>query len=353
MLVIFTFSKDKPDPSPESEWRLQAGIGFVLSRLGIPDASHGCHLVPAGGDCPFAGRTGHARLGLNPFFADIEIGVDAVNAFEWNVGREIVTIPGIGLALRWYSLLFAGGLVIAYFVLKGMFKKEGKDLVILEAFPTYVVIGTMVGARLGHCLLYEPGVYLSDPIRILKVWEGGLASHGGFLGVMIAILLFTRKYNQISFFWLVDRCAPCGMICAACIRLGNFFNSEIVGLKTSVPWGVVFKRLGEDFARHPTQLYEAFGYAWVAAIGLGLYKIWDGKVAEGRLFGFMMILGFGYRMLMETFKKNQVAFEDSLALNMGQLLSIPFILVGVYFALLLHHNSQFFQKGLSDNPIPK
>ena len=268
--------------------------------------------------------------------------------FVWNVDREIFRVPlyFFEFPLRWYSLLFAGGLIIAYFIIKKMFVDEKKPVELVEAYPTYIVLGTLIGARLGHCLFYEPAVYLADPIKILKVYEGGLASHGGFLGVIIAIILFVRKSDTLSFFWLADRSAIACMFSAACIRIGNFFNSEIVGSKTDVPWGVIFAKNGESIARHPSQLYEAVGYAAIGFIGMWLYKNWDKKIPEGRMMGIIMILGFGYRLIMEVFKENQVTFENSLPMNMGQILSIPFILVGVYFALLMHHQNPFFQKGM-------
>lgn len=266
----------------------------------------------------------------------------------WNVDREIFRIPlyFTEFPLRWYSLLFAAGLVLGYFLMKRFFKDGGKPLELVEAYPTYIVFGTLIGARLGHTLFYEPGVYLADPIRILKVWEGGLASHGGFLGVIIAIILFAKQSEKLSFFWLADRSAIPAMFAAACIRIGNFFNSEIVGMRTDAPWGVVFAKNGENFPRHPSQLYEAVGYIAIGMISLWLYRSWDKKVPEGRLFGITMVLGFSYRMFMETFKQNQVGFENTMALNMGQLLSIPFILAGIYFALLMHHNNAFFKKGM-------
>ena len=158
----------------------------------------------------------------------------------WDIDREII---GVGvIALRWYSLLFALGIVVGYFIMKRMFEAEGKRLEMLDSLLFHVVIGTVVGARLGHCLLYEPMDYLANPIRILKIWEGGLASHGGFLGVMIALILFCRKYPEISWFWVADRMTVPSMLTGGFIRIGNFFNSEIIGKATDVPWAIIFKR---------------------------------------------------------------------------------------------------------------
>ena len=270
--------------------------------------------------------------------------------FVWDVDRVIFEIPLPGDAsfpIRWYSLLFMGGLILGYHIVKWMVEREGRDPIILESGITYVVLGTLIGARLGHVLFYEPARYLSQPLEIFKVWEGGLASHGGFLGVIISLILFARNHrDKVSFFWLADRVAVASMFGAACIRLGNFFNSEIVGEPTSVPWAVVFKR-HDLIPRHPTQLYEAIGYFWIGLFSLWLYKQWGQKTLEGRLLGIVMVMGFGYRLLLEMLKENQVGFEQQLPLNMGQLLSIPFILFGLYFATGAHHSSRFFRRGVS------
>jgi len=264
--------------------------------------------------------------------------------FVWNVDRMLFPIYG-DFGIRWYSLLFAGGIVIGYFMVKSMFRAEGRPLASLEALPTYVILGTIIGARLGHCLFYEPEIYLKDPLRILFVHEGGLASHGGFLGVFTALILYTRKYKEIPIFWLLDRIAMPAMIAAACIRIGNFFNSEIVGLPTQVPWAVVFAKY-DGLARHPSQLYEAFGYLWIGIVFYVMYLKQDREIPEGRWFGLIMIAGWTYRAIMEGFKENQVSFESSMSLNMGQLLSIPFLIVGLGCALLWHHKIPFFRKFL-------
>lgn len=262
--------------------------------------------------------------------------------FVWNVDRMLLPIYG-EFGIRWYSLLFAGGIVIGYLMVKSMFRAEGRALESLEALPTYVILGTIIGARLGHCLFYEPEIYLKDPLRILYVHEGGLASHGGFLGVFIALMLYCRQYKNIPIFWLLDRIAMPAMIAAACIRFGNFFNSEIVGLPSNVPWAVIFAK-NDSIPRHPSQLYEAIGYLWIGIVFYILYLKQNRKIAEGRWFGLIMIVGWSYRALMERFKENQVAFESAMSFNMGQLLSIPFLLVGLACALLWHHKIPFFRK---------
>lgn len=264
---------------------------------------------------------------------------------NWNVDREIVQIGFF--ALRWYSLLFASGFVFGYFVVRKFFRDAGKSEEVLDSLLFHLVIGTVVGARLGHCLLYEPGEYLQDPIRILKIWEGGLASHGGFAGVLIALVLFARKHTDTPFFWLVDRVTIPTMVEAACIRIGNFFNSEIIGkaAPADLPWAVTFLKV-DTVARHPTQIYEAIGYLVVAAVSYAIYRAARGRPLEGRIMGVAMAMAFAFRAFIETYKENQVAFENDMAFNMGQLLSIPYVLVGLFFAFGLHYKVGFFRAPL-------
>lgn len=273
--------------------------------------------------------------------------------FIWDVEREII---GYGpIALRWYSLLFALGFVFGYFIVQRFFRAEGKDEAVLDSLLFHLVIGTVVGARLGHCLLYEPMDYLTDPLRILKIWEGGLASHGGFTGVTIALILFSRKYPDYPFLWVIDRCAPPTLMTAGFIRLGNFFNSEIIGKPWDGPWAVVFKKnfvhgAPDTIARHPTQIYEALGYFGIALILWAIYRAANRKPLDGRIFGWAMILGYTFRLFIETFKENQVAFEESMFMNMGQLLSVPFILGGIFFASGMHARIPLFWKLMSNAP---
>lgn len=263
----------------------------------------------------------------------------------WNIDREIVQIGFF--ALRWYSLLFASGFILGYFMVRKFFRDAGKSEELLDSLLFHLVVGTVVGARLGHCLLYEPGEYLHDPIRILKIWEGGLASHGGFAGVIIALILFARKHLDTPFFWLIDRVAIPTTLEAACIRIGNFFNSEIVGKPApeGLPWAVTFLK-NDKIPRHPTQLYEALGYICFFLLTYGVYKAARGRPLEGRIFGIAMTVAFAFRAFVEHFKENQVAFENDMAFNMGQLLSIPFVLAGLFFAFGLHTKVAYFQKPL-------
>ncbi|WP_296620571.1 prolipoprotein diacylglyceryl transferase [Marivirga sp.] len=329
--------------------------------------------------------------------------------------------------LRWYGLLFALGFIISQQLMFYIFKKEGKKENQVEVLTLYMVIATIIGARLGHVLFYEPARYLSNPLDIFKVWEGGLASHGGAAGILIALYLFSRKYKDISYLWILDRIVIVVAITAVLIRTGNFINSEIIGEPTDKAYGVVFGRevelrlnylasaiedvevervkssrliegtpesnyeypvklivsyneknkledvkkftetkllnnlqganisqhvkflkdaefeynqkgefisattYGNGVPRHATQLYEAFSHLLIFVL---LFYLWNKNrsgLADGRLFGIFLIGGFGSRFLFEFIKENQVAFEDGLALNMGQWLSIPLVLTGIYF----------------------
>lgn len=252
-------------------------------------------------------------------------------AIQWGITPEIFSMEEpFRLAVRWYGLLFATGFIVGQYVMTGFFQKEGKRVEDIDELLLYMVISTIIGARLGHCLFYHPDYYLSNPIEILKIWEGGLASHGGTIGILIGLYLYTRKKADQSYLWLVDRIVIVTAFGGACIRLGNLMNSEIVGLPTDLPWGFIFELRGEDFARHPAQLYESLSCLLLfVLLYFGYYKK-DGKIAEGQFFGIFLIYVFGLRIIYETLKENQVAFEDEMMLNMGQILSIPVVLLGFY-----------------------
>ena len=254
---------------------------------------------------------------------------------NWNVDPEIfrVTVLGHVLAVRWYGLLFASGFVLGYYIMRKMFRNEGLSDELLDRLTVYTAIGTIVGARLGHCLFYEPQYFLSHPIEILKVWKGGLASHGAAIGILIALWLFVRKEKK-PFLWVIDRVVIVVALAGCLIRLGNLCNSEIYGVETSLPWGFVFLQNGERVPKHPTQIYEALAYLATFFILLRIYWKNKGKYAYGLTFGLFLIMVFAFRFLVEFVKEEQVPFEKGMSLNMGQLLSIPFVLAGI--ALLLY-----------------
>lgn len=199
----------------------------------------------------------------------------------------------------------------------------------------YIVIGTIVGARLGHVFFYAWDYYSQHLFEIIMVWKGGLASHGGTIGVFIALWLFSRKFTKRNVFWIIDRVVIPTALAAMFIRLGNLFNSEIYGIQTSLPWGFIFERNGETVAKHPTQIYEALAYLITFFTVNKLYWKTDIKSKVGAISGIFFIMIFAARFFIEFIKEEQEAFETSMTLNMGQWLSIPFVLGGVlliYFA---------------------
>lgn len=245
-----------------------------------------------------------------------------------------------GLRLGWYGVLFAVGLIVfGGTILSKMWKHENLTEKSFNQLVFYVLIATIVGARLGHCLFYEPSYYLANPVEILKTWEGGLASHGGVIGIMIAIWIYSKKVSHQSMLWTFDRlCVPVGLV-AAMIRLGNLMNHEIYGHATDLPWGFRFIENIHQWQAgaepifsapsHPTQLYEAAIYLLVFAVCMWLYWKRDAQRREGLIFGVAMVMIFVGRFLVEFVKNDQVGFEESMTLNMGQWLSIPFVIIGI------------------------
>ncbi len=245
----------------------------------------------------------------------------------WDVNPDIFSLGP--LTVRWYGLLFASGFVFGYIILTNVFKQEKVPQNLLDTLTTYMVVGTVVGARLGHCLFYEPAYYLSNPLKILKIWEGGLASHGAAVGILIAIWLFSRKYKK-PYLWSTDRVALVVALAGFFIRMGNLMNSEIYGVETSMPWGFVFVRWGETLPKHPTQIYEALSYLLIFILLISIYRKKWPNIKDGYFSGLFLITIFSVRFFIEFIKESQVSFEESMTLNMGQILSIPLVLLGVY-----------------------
>ncbi len=339
----------------------------------------------------------------------------------WNANPEIINLKVI--AIRYYGLFFALSFYLGYVIFVKFFKKEKIPQELLDKLTIYMALGTLIGARLGHCLFYEPSYYLSNPVEIIKVWKGGLASHGGGIGIIIAIILFCRKTKK-NFFWVMDRIVIVAALAGFFIRMGNLMNSEIYGIPTKSKYGFVYARSysglfdkskniknfrfkkmpadtmvqerfvpikvevkldnrirNEEQARnfietnlqyrisrdidnlesdivifpgdkmeydlerrgvnyvasykvygvpkHPTQIYEASAYLLIFLLLLGIYFKKNGKIPGGYIFGLFLITVFSARFIIEIVKENQVPFEEHLALNMGQLLSIPYVLAGV------------------------
>ena len=260
-----------------------------------------------------------------------------LNYIVWSVKPEIFTLPEDlwligGFSVRWYGLLFATAFIFGYIIMQRIFKKEGVPIKVLDDLTTYMVISVVVGARLGHCLFYDPAYYLSHPVEILKIWEGGLASHGASIGILVGLYIFSRK-NHKPYIWIMDRIVIVVALGGFFVRMGNLMNSEIFGDVTTLPWGFVFKNYYDaQYAidpRHPTQIYEGLSYLTIFLITCWIYRKNDGHPRPGKLFGVFLILLFGMRFFIEFIKIPQVGFEEQMTLNMGQLLSIPFILAGI------------------------
>ncbi len=254
----------------------------------------------------------------------------------WDVSPEIFTWP---VTVRWYGLMFAIGFWLGFNIVARMFKREGAPEKWLGSLLIWVAAGTIVGARLGHVFFYQWDYYSQHLGEIPKIWEGGLASHGGAIGVILAVILFSVFTSKRSPLWTFDRLVVAIALVGGLIRIGNLMNSEIFGHATDLPWGFKFVRSAEwhafyeGVACHPTQIYEALCY--FALFGLLMWMYWKKNAGErpGLIFGTFFIGIFLPRFLIEFIKNDQVAFESTMTLNMGQWLSIPFILLGVFFII--------------------
>ena len=274
----------------------------------------------------------------------------------WN--PDVVAFSFGPVEVRWYSLLWCIGLFAVYQLMHYLFKEQKLSEDKFEPMFLYCFLGILIGARLGHCLFYEPEYYLSRPMEMIlpmrKFADGewhftgyeGLASHGGTLGLMIAIILYSRNV-KLNLMHVLDNVAIVTPICACAIRLGNLMNSEIIGHPTDVPWAFVFERV-DMLPRHPGQLYEALCYAMFFFIGWFIYRLSlkketmerytsnarkplvDIRVGSGFYFGLCLFLIFLSRIFIELTKENQVDFESGMMFNMGQLLSVPFVVLGLY-----------------------
>lgn len=295
----------------------------------------------------------------------------------WNPDPDIFTIPGINWPVRWYGLSWALAFIGCHFVMNRIYRTEGRTEKELDLLTLYIVLATIIGARLGHCLFYGPlfdeinpetGTvvnegYLSHPLNILKVYEGGLASHGGAIGIITGMWLYCRKTKE-SWLWLFDRMIVVVPFAGMCIRLGNLMNSEIVGKPTTMPWGFKFMQDHDDLVnlnahgipipvRHPAQLYEAIYCVFLFVLFYWLWKRKRQDFGPGFMFGAFCVLLFIERFVDEFFKENQEDFEQFLPINMGQILSIPFILIGIFmmyrsFGLLRKQREQ--TESLQDAP---
>ena len=277
----------------------------------------------------------------------------------WKVDPELFTL--LGREIRWYGLLWVIGLVVAIIIVQKIFEKERLPEKWFDSLFVHMMLGIVVGARLGHCLFYEPAYYLANPLEIFAIWEGGLASHGGVIGIIIAVWLYSRKVTKKSMLWTFDRVIVPTGFAAAAIRLGNLMNHEIYGGPTSQPWGFRFiTNIGHWKAgaepifsepSHPTQIYEALIYLLVFAITMHLYWKTNAIKRQGLLIGIGMIIIFVSRFLIEFVKHVQVpseiAMRESTGLILGQWLSIPFVLWGLW----LVWNAYRGAKPMKEQPV--
>jgi prolipoprotein diacylglyceryl transferase len=259
----------------------------------------------------------------------------------WDVSPEIfpALFENLPIHPRWYGVLFAIAFLVGFKIEEKIFAHENLDPKWVDSLFMTVLIGTVLGARLGHVFFYGWEYYSQNPADILKIWEGGLASHGAVVGVIIALWIWAKKVPQKPLLWALDRTVLAMAFGGSLVRLGNFFNSEIVGKPSDLPWAVDFVRLGDGLSRHPAQLYESIAYLLAfVVLYQGYWKYGKGE-KQGYLFGMFMVLVFGFRFFVEFFKENQEAFEQGMTLNMGQWLSIPIVAIGAFFIWKSNQNT--------------
>lgn len=262
---------------------------------------------------------------------------------SWDANPEIFRIGN--LAVRWYGLFWALSFYIGYEIITRIFKNENIPTKQADSLLIYMAAGSIIGARLGHCFFYDWDYYSKNLIEVFYIWQGGLASHGGAIGILIALWLYVRKYPKPGFVWVLDRLVIPVSLAAFFIRMGNLMNSEIYGIETALPWGFIFESRGEVVAKHPTQIYEGLAYIILFASLLVLYIKKYKKLAPGFLAGFFAVFMFTARFLIEFIKMPQETFEENMLLNMGQILSIPLIITGI--ALLMYARRQRKKAGLA------
>ena len=262
-------------------------------------------------------------------------------AIHWNIDPVIFHIGPLGI--RWYSLLFVSGFIFGWYIMRSFYRREGVSEALLDPLLYSMLIAVIVGARLGHCAFYDPSYYFGTWEGFKEVfmpWKGGLASHGGAVGIILAMWWYSSKYGKKEGFdllWILDKLVIIVCFAGACIRLGNFFNSEIYGYNTDLPWGVVFERTGDPLPKHPTMLYEAFSYIILGLVLLFLYNKKLDKMHRGEFLGIFFTFCFGARFLLEFTKAPSVTLftiGDGIVINMGHMLSIPFIIAGIVIWVL-------------------
>jgi len=283
-----------------------------------------------------------------------------LNAITWNVNPEIFSIGS--LTIRWYGLMWALGIWLCLVIVQKIFQKEKLPENWVDKLFIYTVLGTIIGARLGHCFFYEwtlldepvtflgitfkyTNKYLTHPWELIAIWKGGLASHGGAIGILVSTYLYDKKVSKKGMIWVLDRLVIGAAVTGALIRFGNLMNSEIYGSATDMPWGFIFVRAGETQPMHPTQIYEMLYCLVTFAVIYWLYYKKDASKKTGLIYGVFLLGIFGTRFLLEFIKLDQEQFEAGMLLNMGQILSIPFIIWGIWLVYNALTNSKITSGG--------
>ena len=255
----------------------------------------------------------------------------------WDVSPVMLKLGG--LEIRWYGLMWGLGFILAYEMTNRLFRKEKYPEEWVDTLFMYCLVSTVVGARLGHCLFYEWDFYTAHPVEILKIWKGGLASHGGVFAIILALIVYSRRVTKKSVWWLFDRLIPAVAAVCFCIRFGNLMNSEIYGYPTTLPWGFEFVRsrewhvLYEGLPCHPTQIYEMLYCLAAGVTSWVMYHRYGLQKRVGLITGVSLLIFFGSRFALEFMKNPQVADEVGMTLNIGQILSLPLILLGIYLII--------------------
>lgn len=271
----------------------------------------------------------------------------------WDVDPILVHLGP--LEIRWYGLMWGLGFILAYEFMSRLWKKEGYPDEWVDKLFMYCIVSTVIGARLGHCLFYEWDYYGAHPLELLKIWKGGLASHGGVFALILSLVWYSRQVTKKSVWWLFDRMIPAVALVCMCIRFGNLMNSEIFGFPTTLPWGFEFvrsrewqelyNRAGESLPCHPTQIYEMLYCITAGVVAWLMYNRTNARKRVGLITGIALIIFFGTRFALEFMKNPQVAEEVGMTLNIGQLLSLPLILLGIYLMVTSGRRSEAFGRG--------
>ena len=245
---------------------------------------------------------------------------------HWNVSPEAFSLGP--LTVRWYGILYGCAFIASYYAFKELLKFDKLPDDFADRALIYMILGTIIGARLGDCFFYHPKHYLQNPLEIFAVWNGGLSSHGGAVGILTALYLFGRKTKK-PYIWVLDRVVIVIGVAGFFIRMGNLMNSEIYGHATTLPWGFIFERNGETQPKHPTQIYEALWYALTYVVLRFVYRKSENRPRPFLIFGLFLIIVFGFRFCIEFIKNPQEDFEQNMMFNMGQWLSVPFVVLGI------------------------